>query len=358
MSVLFTPGPVQVSGEVQEALSSQPLHHRSQEFIELSKHTWSSLQRLLSTTGNVHIVPGSGTTAIEAAFVSTTRQQDRVAVFVHGRFGHRLVNIASEYKVPSAVYEVPWGESISPEEVDAFLSTCSDCQSIWLVHAETSTGVALDLEAISRVIQSNHPHMLICVDAITSLGVQECLMDSWSLDVVVGATQKGLACPPGLGFVGLSNRAHEAMNAADLTSYNLKLSTIAKAQLNGLFVWTPPTTLIAALSIGLDHIFSLGLKSVYERHTSAHAKIMAVAQQHGIAQLGDGTAKGLVVLEHSNASTFVTTLLDQHQLRVANGQDELAGKVLRIGTMGAYSPSDLDRLLSALDKVFSEWTTQ
>ena len=79
-----------------------------------------------------------------------------------------------------------------------------------VAHVDTGTSVRNDIEAIRAAMDAaDHPALLM-VDGIASLGSERYEMDAWGVDVTVGASQKGLMVPPGLGFVWAGPRAWEA----------------------------------------------------------------------------------------------------------------------------------------------------
>ena len=80
--------------------------------------------------------------------------------------------------------------------------TPAGIKAVFAVHVDTSTSVRNDIAAIRRAIDAaDHPALLM-VDCIASLACDKYLMDEWGVDVTVGASQKGLMVPPGLGFGG------------------------------------------------------------------------------------------------------------------------------------------------------------
>ena len=67
---LITPGPTPVPPEVQAALARPVLHHRTPEFRRLFAETVEGLRRVFATAGDVLVIPGSGTYAMESAVVN------------------------------------------------------------------------------------------------------------------------------------------------------------------------------------------------------------------------------------------------------------------------------------------------
>jgi len=61
----------------------------------------------------------------------------------------------------------------------------------------------------------------VIVDSISSAAIEKLDMDSWKVDVVVTASQKGLECPPGLGIVSVrSENMQEIRNSRKRSWYS------------------------------------------------------------------------------------------------------------------------------------------
>lgn len=80
-------------------------------------------------------------------------------------------------------------------------------KALILTHNETSTGVTNPLKEIGGQMKGR-PQLLV-VDAVSSLGGSEIRMDDWNVDVLITASQKALMSPPGLAFIGVSEKAWE-----------------------------------------------------------------------------------------------------------------------------------------------------
>src|SRR5690606_36116712 len=80
-------------------------------------------------------------------------------------------------------------------------------KAVLVTHVDTASSVRNDIAAIREAIDAAKHPALFAVDAIASLGCDELRMDDWGIDVLVGASQKGLMMPPGLAFVWLSEKA-------------------------------------------------------------------------------------------------------------------------------------------------------
>lgn len=348
---LFTPGPVEMPQVAVTALSQQPLHHRSDEFRAVTEQLWINLAYAFATENPVVAIAGSGMTGIEAAMCNTLAEGSSILVVVHGRFGLRMVEIARCYGLRPIVIEQEWGATVSADRIASELRKHEEIQALWLVHVETSTGVALPLANIAQSVRDIAPNILICVDAVSSVGVQEVLPDEWDLDIVATASQKGLMSPPGLALVMLSKRAVLRISTAEQRSYTLDLNRIVDAMHSNRFVWTPPVNTVVALSKVLE-LFRERTREVvwYERQEQSDMlknRLKALGQ----SLYGVSNAVGLTIVQHSKADILKHALKEKYGIVVAGGQGELASKVLRIGTMGSIENSDIEYFLSSFKSV-------
>ena len=62
-------------------------------------------------------------------------------------------------------------------------------------------------QAVAEVVKKVSPETLVVLDAVCAVASEEIQMDSWGIDVVITASQKGLGAPPGLSIVVVSQKA-------------------------------------------------------------------------------------------------------------------------------------------------------
>lgn len=74
-------------------------------------------------------------------------------------------------------------------------------------HCPAATGVLSDAEAIGKLVKRVSPETLVVLDGVCSVASEEIRQDDWNIDVVVGASQKGLSTPPGLSITSVSKKA-------------------------------------------------------------------------------------------------------------------------------------------------------
>jgi aspartate aminotransferase-like enzyme len=222
MDWLLTPGPVRLHPKALEALARPQLHHRTEAAREVFLKARGLLREAFRTEGEVLILTGSGTLAMEALVKNLFAPGERVLVPVYGKFSERFYEIALEAGLVVERLDYPYGDTPRPEDVAK-----EGYAGLLLVHSETSTGALADLPALARAFKEKNPEGLVGADMVTSLLVGEVALEAMGVDAAASGSQKGLMCPPGLGFVALSPRALERLKPR---GYYLDLARELKAQ--------------------------------------------------------------------------------------------------------------------------------
>src|SRR5216684_1515412 len=176
------------------------------EYARLLHRIADRMKSIFATKGDVLLMGASGTGGLEAAVTNMFGPGDTLLACPTGVFGERIAMIAQMWGCTVQTLETPWGAGVDPEALAARLRADREQKitGILLTHNETSTGVQIDLGAMSRAT-GDHPAYVV-VDSVSGLGASEFKMDEWKLDIVCAASQKALACPPGLAMVAVSPR--------------------------------------------------------------------------------------------------------------------------------------------------------
>ncbi len=152
MDWLLTPGPVRLHPKALEALSRPQLHHRTEAAREVFLKARGLLREAFHTEGEVLILTGSGTLAMEALVKNLFAPGERVLVPVYGKFSERFYEIALEAGLAAKRLDYPYGKVPRPEEVAQ-----EGYAGLLLVHSETSTGALADLPALARASRRKTP---------------------------------------------------------------------------------------------------------------------------------------------------------------------------------------------------------
>jgi len=356
---LMIPGPTPVPEKVLLAMAQHPIGHRSKPYSKLQAEVTADLNWLHQTQHNVQMLTVSGTGAMEAGMINFLKKGDRVLAGCNGKFGDRWAEVGEAYGLQVERVTAEWGKPLDPEQFREKLEADTEKQikAVILTHSETSTGVLNDLETINKHVKA-HGEALIIVDAVTSLGAYPIPIDDWGLDVVASGSQKGYMIPPGLGFIAVSPRAWEAYKTADLPRYYLDLGKYRKATEKDSSPFTPPVNLVFGLHAALGMMKAEGLDNIFARH----------------ARLRDATRAGMKALNlpllapDSHGSTAVTavsplnveaekirsTMRQKFDIALAGGQNELKGKIFRVGHLGFVSDRDILTAMGALEATLIE----
>jgi alanine-glyoxylate transaminase/serine-glyoxylate transaminase/serine-pyruvate transaminase len=295
---------------------------------------------------------------MEAGLNSLLEPGDTVIICVCGFFGQRMVEMAGRLGADVVMLQSEWGRPFPPEMLEEELSKHDKVKMVTVVHAETSTGVMQPLADLSKLVQEHGA--LFMVDAVTSLGGSRVEVDRYGIDYCYSATQKCLACPPGLSPVALSPRALKVVRGRESKppSWYLDLALIANYWGDEhIYHHTAPVSNIVGLREGLRVILEEGVEARVERH---HRN--AVALQAGLEAFG----LRLVVPEESRLDQITPVwipdgiddlavrqaLLRDYRIEIGRGLGDFAGKVWRIGLMGESSRAEyVLGLLAALEEV-------
>ncbi len=356
---LMIPGPTPVPETVLLAMSRHPIGHRSADFQAIVKRTTAQLKWLHQTSSDVLVLAGSGTAAMEAGIINILSRGDKVICGDNGKFGERWVKVAKAYGLDVQVIKAEWGQPLDPDAFRVALEADTDkaIHAVILTHSETSTGVINDLETIARHVHA-HGQALIVADCVTSLGACNVPMDAWGLDVVGSGSQKGYMMPPGLGFVGMSERAWQAQQRSDLPKFYLNLGAYRKAAAQDSNPFTPPVNLYFALEAALDMMQSEGLEAIFTRHERHRRAVSAAMKAIGLplyAAEGHGSPSITAVAPSGiDAEVLRKKVKARYDILLAGGQDHLKGSVFRIGHLGFVCDRDVLTAVAAIEATLQE----
>lgn len=354
--LLFIPGPVTCAGPVLEAMALPLIDHRGPEFKALLERIDTGMRPIFGTEREVLVLGSSGSGGLEAAIVNAFSPGERVLACPVGVFGRRLVAIAKTNGLDVDVLETQPGHAVHPAALAARLADDRDrtYSGVLLTHNETSTGVQNDMPALAAAI-GEHP-ALVVVDSVSGLGASHFAMDEWRFDIVVTASQKALAVPPGLAMVAASARAWERMERSGTPRFYFDLRKAREFASLGQTPWTPPVSIAFALDVAVARYHAAGAAHAYERHDRYARAIRAFVETAGIEIFSRPGAHSVTVVSMKvpaglDAAAVRADLRETHGIVMGGGQAELKGKVLRMGTMGDLSHVDVMRGLDALATV-------
>jgi aspartate aminotransferase-like enzyme len=350
---LLAPGPTPIPPDVLQAIGRPIIHHRTPEFEALFARVRTGLAELIETRSEVIVLAASGTGALEAAVVNLCSPGDEVIVVRCGKFGERWGDIARAFGVTVHAIDAPYGDTVEPVRVEAALAQHPQARALFVTQSETSTGVLEDVEAYAAL--TRRTETLCVVDTVSSLGVVPCPMDDWGIDVVVAGSQKGLMCPPGLGFVAMNDRAWRAAERATCPRFYWDLPTERRWQAKNQGQFTPAVSLLAGLDVALGLLRAEGLPEVFRRHDRLARAARAGAQALGLSLFARATPSpavtAIVAPSGADGEAVVRMYGAEHNVTIAGGQGEMKGKLFRLAHLGWVDEADLIVGLAVLERV-------
>jgi aspartate aminotransferase-like enzyme len=354
---LFTPGPAPVPPEVLLEMARPIIHHRTPEFSAALGSARERMKPLYGTASEVIVLASTGTGAMEAAVINLLQPGEH-AIFVNGgKFGERWGKLLAAFGVIGHEVRVEWGRAARPEQVEDAFKAYPNSRAVLVQASETSTCAVHPIASIGEVTRRRDA--MLIVDGITSVGVFEQKMDEWGVDAFVTGSQKALMLPPGLGMVALSGRALEVAKTVKTPRFYFDLLKELKAQRDEhTTAWTATVSLIFGLNKSLEMIHAETLPHVYARHA-----LMAEATREAALALGlkliapDNPAPGvtgILVPEGLDGGKLVKFLRDSLRVSIQGGQDQMKGKLVRIGHMGFLSPFDMLIAVAAVEMGLQE----
>ncbi len=352
--ILLGPGPSNVDHRVYEAMSRPLMGHLDPEFLALMDECQELLRQVFGTRNRMTIpISGTGSAGMEAAAVNVIEPGDRVVIAIAGVFGVRLAEQARRNGAEVVTVETEWG---TPIEADAVAAALQDgpTKAVAVVHAETSTGVLQPLEGIIEAAHGSDA--LVIVDAVTSIGGHPVNVDERGIDICYAGTQKCISCPPGLAPFTMNDRALEVITSRQVPvrSWYFDMSLLANYWgSDRVYHHTAPISMIYALHEALSIIVEEGMEARAERHRRNHLAFVAGIEAMGMSMQVDNPAERLwslnavVVPEGVDEAAVRGTLLRYHGIEIGGGLGPLAGKIWRVGLMGASSTSNNVLLLLA-----------
>ena len=347
--ILLGPGPSLTPPRVMRAMASPTLSHLDPLMMALLDDVRVRLGRVFrAPEGSFSFaVSGTGTAGMETTVANLVQPGTRATVVVTGYFGDRLAQMCQRYGAAVTRVEVEWGRACDPETLRCALAQ-SPADLVGIVHAETSTGVLNPVKALAAIAREHGA--LVLVDAVTSLGGHEIDVAGWGIDAAYSCTQKCLGAPSGLAPVVFAPRA--LAKRVKCRSFYFDLHLLEDYWLRRKYHHTMSSTLVYALDEALAIVEEEGIEARWARHERNHLTFVQGLQRLGLSVLppeGERlwTLNAVRVPELIDEALVRKQLFDEFNIEIGAGLGPLAGKIWRVGLMGASSTPRLVVLLLA-----------
>lgn len=355
---LMIPGPIQPADDVLESMGAPVRPHYGPDFTAFYNETVELLRKVFETDGDLFIMVGSGTVALDAGLGSLLSSGEKILVGVNGFFGERLQSIAESYGLGVIPVTAEWGDALRAADFDAAFRAHPEASAAVVVHLETSTTVINPVEEIGAVTRKHGK--VFMVDGVSSVGGLPLKMDEWGIDLCVTASQKCLGAPPGLAVAAVGRQGWEAINRNHNKSHGWYGDLrVWKWYAQNWGDWHPfPVTMatsnVCALNTALQGLLAEGIPQRMERY-----RCMAMRLRDGLRRIGyepftpDSMAAPVLTAAYTPCAVpsgkIVGYMEKTHGIKISTGLGILKEKLIRIGHMSpTLTDADIDEVLEAL----------
>ena len=281
------PGPVSLHPDVRRALAAPPVSHRGGDFAETLRDARARLCELAGAE-RVSLLFGSGTLANDAVAAQISMEGGTGLILSNGEFGERLCDHASRFGLAYTALRTEWGGVL---DYDLVQDLAAECDWVWAVHCETSTGVLNDLDALKGICLSRGKRLYL--DCISSIGTVPVNLSGVRL--ASGVSGKGFGSFAGVSMVF---HDHAIAPAPDLPRY-LDLGCYGRED---EVPYTFCSNLVAALRAALDR---QRFEERFSHLASLASWLRASLRDHGLS----------ILAPDAHASPAVTTIVLPPQVR-------------------------------------------
>lgn len=365
--------------EYSVVYTDRALNHMSKVFQQVMNDLSSDLKSVYNADA-VAIVPGSGTSAMEAVARQLANDEDCL-IIRNGWFSYRWTQILEKGKIAksSTVLTAHCEESDAPKpfapvDIDEAVAKIKETKPamVFAPHVETSSGIILSEDYIKALAEAVHSvGGLLVIDCIAS-GCVWLDMKDLGVDVIVSAPQKGWSSTPCAGLVMLSEAAVKKVDSTESDSFSLDLKqwlNIMRAFENGGHAYhaTMPTDSLRQFRDTILEAKEVGFETLCDAQWELGNRIRQVFADKGIESVAAKgfEAPGVVVVYTDRDDMHKGSAFAAAGMQIASGVPLKVGepenfKTFRLGLFGLDKLTDVDgavaRFESTLDEVLANNT--
>ena len=345
--LLHAPGPTHVPAEVLNAMHRQPMDHADPRLDATIANIEAGLRALLRTSGaELFLYAANGHGVWEAVTENLLAPGEAALLPATGHFSEQwaLQLEATGRRAIRTPYRA--GYPIDPAAVEEALRADAkrEIVAVFVVHTDTASGITHDIAAIRAAIdRAGHPALLVA-DVIASLAAAPFAMDALGVNVAVGASQKGLMSPPGLGFVAVDARAAAVARRNGGPRYYWDWERRRGPYSYTKFCGTPPQNLLYGIEAALALIEREGLDAIIARHAWIARAVQAAVERWAaegalalhcrVPEARSASVTTIEVREGIDVEALRSIARERFQVAFAGGLGPFSGRAFRIGHLG------------------------
>lgn len=361
--LLLIPGPVTTRPEVREALRYD-IAPWDNDFRPLYAGIRERVLRIAKGVAGEHAtlpLQGCGHFITEAAVRTFVPLGRKLLIPATGSYADRMVRLAREAGRVPVLLPVSSTAATDPNAVAAALEADPEISHVGIVYSETGSGIIHDVPAVGAVVRRLGRRLL--VDAVSAFGALPLdLAAHPEIDSVGFTSNKCLEGVPGMAFAVARIDSLEAA-AGNAGSWSLDLQSIYAHALRsgwGSFRFTPPAQVLAAFNVALDlYDAEGGQPARLARYTANMRTFYDGVRGLGLTPYLSPQVQGPVIVNvHAPADPnwdlqrFVDALKTRDVLISNFYNTDLPS--FRVGCIGAVTPNDMARAVSAIGEVLQE----
>ncbi len=360
--------------EFSVVYTDRALNHMSKRFTGVMQDILATLKQVYGAHTAV-LVPGSGTFGMEAV-ARQFANREKVLIVRNGWFSYRWSQIfdagglgggavVCKARQQGEGAQAPWAPCPADEVAAAIRAERP--KVVFAPHVETASGIILPDDYLRTVADAAHEvGALFVLDCVAS-GAMWVDMRATGVDVLISAPQKGWSGSPCCAMVMLSERAREAIEGTQSSSFSCDLKKwmqIAEGYEKGQHAYhtTMPTDALVQLQGVMLETRDYGFEKVRAEQIALGAQVRELLESRGLPSVAaEGFKAPGVVVSYTtdpgiqNGSKFAAVGLQTAAgvpLQCGEGADF---RTFRIGLFGLEKWHNVERtvghLRTALDQV-------
>ncbi len=360
--------------EFSVVYTDRALNHMSKRFTGVMQDILATLKAVYGAHTAV-LVPGSGTFGMEAV-ARQFANREKALIVRNGWFSYRWSQIFDAGGLGGGAVvcqarrqgegpQAPWAPCPADEVAQAIRTERP--KVVFAPHVETASGILLTDDYLRTVADAAHEvGALFVLDCVAS-GAMWVDMRATGVDVLISAPQKGWSGSPCCAMVMLSERARQAIEGTQSSSFSCDLKKwmqIAEGYEKGQHAYhtTMPTDALVRLRDVMFETRDDGFEHVRARQIELGEKVRALLESRGFPSVAaEGwKAPGVVVSYTTDAGIQTGRKFLEAGLQTAAGVPLQCGEgpdfqTFRLGLFGLDKWRNVDRtvghLAAALDRV-------
>lgn len=354
--IVMIPGPSPTIRSIQNQMGRDTCAFGDAAFVKDYKSVIEDLKELFDCSGQVFVLAGTGTMAMEMAVANNTKTGDNLLIISHGFFGDRFLDVTQRKGLKVDILQSQWGKIVEVEEIDKKLSE-KHYAAITVSHVDTATGVLAPIEEIGKLIKNKYPETILIVDGVAATaGIKE-NVDTMGIDVLLTGSQKAFGVAPGLAILFASKKslARRKELGNTIPEYYIDYEKwIPVMDDPSKYFGTPAINLIWALQEAIRIIKEETIEGRYQRHEKNAKAMRAALEALGFTILAEeghraNTLTNLLYMEGIDDVQF-RNIVQEEGIILAGGLAAYAGKMFRIGHMGNTDTHDLVCAIAAIER--------